>query len=111
RPRLTTSSSSPRSASISSVAGCVVDARGDSSTHSAASNTRTSTPRWASPRAATTPTGPAPATMTVFSTFITTCRLLLLDPGGLERAGPGGDIGLDHLAEFFGRIAEWIDAI
>src|SRR5262245_32458542 len=53
----------PRRSIISSVAGCVVAARGLSSTLDSASRRVTAKPFWAHARAATTPTGPAPTTM------------------------------------------------
>src|SRR5947209_476307 len=53
---------SPRRSIISSVAGCVVAARGLSSTLDSASRSVTMKPFWAHATAATTPTGPAPTT-------------------------------------------------
>src|SRR5579864_590772 len=57
------SSMSPSRSSISSVAGCVVAARGLSSIAGCASKRDTEKPFWAQAKAATTPTGPAPATI------------------------------------------------
>src|SRR5690606_18283133 len=62
RPTRMYSSISPSSAMISSVGGCVVEARGLSSTASAASRSVTGCPKRAQARAATAPTGPAPMT-------------------------------------------------
>src|ERR1700719_3301612 len=60
-PRRITSSTKPRSSSISSVAAWVVAARGASSMRSPASKTRTGTPCRANASAAMAPTGPPPA--------------------------------------------------
>src|SRR5258706_11670588 len=56
------SSIRPSSARISSVGGCVVEARGLSSTFGCASSSVTSWPKRAQASAATAPTGPAPTT-------------------------------------------------
>ena len=56
------SSMRPSSARISSVGGCVVEARGLSSMRSSASSSVTVWPRRAAASAATPPTGPAPTT-------------------------------------------------
>src|SRR5882757_7212425 len=101
------SSSIPTAASISSVAGCKVEARGASFTASAASKTRTGMPRCASASAVMTPTGPAPAIR--MGGMFMTVPLLLLDAGGLDRFRPGCDVGGEHRAIFGGRVAERID--
>ena len=63
-PARITSRTSPSSSSSSSVAECVVAARGASLTWRSASKTVTGKPRWASASAVTTPTGPPPAIST-----------------------------------------------
>src|SRR5262249_19554625 len=62
RPTLRYSSTRPSSARISSVGGCVVEARGASSMRSCASSSVTVWPKRAAASAATLPTGPAPTT-------------------------------------------------
>src|SRR3954467_5210602 len=61
-PTRRSSSIRPSSARISSVGGCVVEARGASSMRSCASSSVTECPKRAAASAATLPTGPAPTT-------------------------------------------------
>src|SRR6185369_14452183 len=109
RPCPTTSSSMPRAAIISSVAGCNVDARGASLTASAASKSRTATPRWASASAVMMPTGPPPAIR--MGRALTGGPLLLLDAGGCNGFRPDRNVPLEHRPIFGRRVAKRIGAV
>src|SRR6185369_6000608 len=108
RPCPTTSSNMPRAAIISSVAGCNVDARGASLAASAASNSRTATPRWASASAVMMPTGPPPA---IRMGRVIAGPLLLLDAGGGDGFRPDRNVPLEHRPIFGRRVAKRIGAV
>ncbi len=75
-------SATSASSSISSVAGCVVAARGSACGPLFKSNSRTGTPRRPSSHAHKRPTGPPPAINTLWSSRVTHLLHFPQDPGG-----------------------------